>query len=196
MTPSKPLLLCIGGTTRPGSSTEKALRYVARVAEELGATARVMAGPELVLPNYSADRPERTPEAAALVQALRECDALVIASPGYHGNYSGLVKNVLDYAEDLARDAEPYLAGKPVGCIASAFGWQAIGTTLVGLRSVVHSLRGWNTPTGVAINSTQKIFDAEGLVCHDEVKAEIHDMARQIVDFARMKQAWAARAAA
>src|SRR2546430_7864202 len=146
MSEFKPQILCIGGTTRQGSSTEKALRYVAHVAEQLGAVPRVMAGPDLLLPNYSADKPERTPQAHALVEALRRCDGLVIASPGYHGNYSGLVKNVLDYAEDLAGDPDPYLQGKPVGCIASAFGWQAIGTTLVGLRSVVHALKAWNTP--------------------------------------------------
>jgi FMN reductase len=195
MSAFKPLILCIGGTTRVGSSTEKALRYVARVVEQLGAVPMVLAGPELVLPNYSVDNPERTAEAKELIQALRNCDGLVIGSPGYHGNYSGLVKNVLDYAEDLAHEPQPYLAGKPVGCIASAFGWQAIGTTLVGLRSVIHSLKGWNAPTGVSINSTQKIFDDSGAVIQADVRSEIDEMARQIVQFARMKQSWAAQPA-
>jgi FMN reductase len=163
--------------------------------EQLGAVPMVLAGPELVLPNYSVDNPERTAEAKELIQALRNCDGLVIGSPGYHGNYSGLVKNVLDYAEDLAHEPQPYLAGKPVGCIASAFGWQAIGTTLVGLRSVIHSLKGWNAPTGVSINSTQKIFDDSGAVIQADVRSEIDEMARQIVQFARMKQSWAAQPA-
>jgi FMN reductase len=194
MSEFKPLILCIGGTTRAGSSTEKALRHVARLVEGLGATPLVMAGPELVLPNYPADRTERSDQARSLVDAIRRCDGLVIASPGYHGNYSGLVKNVLDYIEDLAHEPSPYLDGKPVGCIASAFGWQAIGTTLVGLRSVVHALRGWNAPTGGSINSTQKIFDESGSVVQPEVKAELEEMTRQVVEFARMKQAWGRQA--
>lgn len=187
----KPVILCIGGTTRAGSSTEKALRHVAQAVEQLGGVAQLIAGPDLLLPNYSADRPQRDPLAQRLVDALRGCHGLVVASPGYHGNYSGLVKNVLDYAEDLGRDSSPYLEGKPVGCIASAFGWQAIGTTLVGLRSVVHALRGWNVPTGVSINSTQPIFDKDsGAVIHEEVKAELDEMTQQVVEFARMRHAW------
>ena len=190
MSDFKPTILCIGGTTRAGSSTEKALRYVAHVVERLGGHAKVMAGPELLVPNYAADRPDRTPEAQALVDAMRQCHGLIIASPGYHGNYSGLVKNVLDYAEDLANDTAPYLQGRAVGCIAAAFGWQAIGTTLVGLRSVVHALKAWNAPTGVSINSTQKIFDEGGMVVHDEVRAELDEMTQQVVEFTRMQHAW------
>lgn len=188
----KPMILCLGGTTRTGSSSEKALRYAARAVEASGGTARVIAGPELQLPNYSVDRPERDAASRELVQALRACHGLVIASPGYHGNYSGLVKNVLDYAEDLANDPAPYLEGRAVGCIAAAYGWQAIGTTLVGLRSVVHALRGWNVPTGVSMNSTQPIFDQDGDVVHAELRAELDAMAREVVEFARMRHAWLA----
>jgi FMN reductase len=44
---------------------------------------------------------------------VRGADALVFGSPGYHGTLSGLVKNALDYLEELGRDARPYVDGLP-----------------------------------------------------------------------------------
>ena len=64
------------------------------------------------------------------------------------------IKNALDYAEDTAKDARPYLDGRAVGCIACAYGWQATDSTLIAMRSIVHALRGWPTPLGVAANTT------------------------------------------
>src|SRR3546814_8041656 len=80
-----------------------------------------------------------------LVAAVRDADGLILASPGYHGSISGLVKNAIDYLEETARDRRVYLHGLPVGLIATAFGWQATGGTLLAMRSIVHALRGWPT---------------------------------------------------
>ena len=71
---------------------------------------------------------------------------IIVASPAYHGGVSGLVKNALDYVEDLRDAKRPYLDGRAVGCIACAGGWQAAVATLTGLRSISHALRGWPTP--------------------------------------------------
>jgi FMN reductase len=129
---------------------------------------------------YTPDTGERTPPARVLVNELARCDGLIISSPGYHGGLSGLIKNALDYAEDL-RDADrPYLEGRAVGCIVSAAGWQATTTTLISLRSVVHALRGWPTPLGVAFNST------EGLTGH--IERQLHILSQQVVEFARLRR--------
>ena len=85
----------------------------------------------------------------------------MIASPGYHGSVSGMVKNALDYAEDLRHDERPYLEDRAVGLIAVAHGWQTAVGTLNQLRQVVHALRGWPAPLGVAIN------DSAGLIGDD-----------------------------
>ncbi|AFL50876.1 FMN reductase [Sinorhizobium fredii] len=69
-----------------------------------------------------------------------------------------LVKNALDYTEDMRNDPAVYLDGRAVGCITCAYGPQAAGTTLVALRSIVHALRGWPTPLGVGINSASCRF--------------------------------------
>src|SRR6185312_15683816 len=68
------------------------------------------------LPMYAPHELERTPKALELVSALREADAVVVGSPGYHGAVSGLVKNALDYIEDLREDPRVYLDNTPWGC--------------------------------------------------------------------------------
>jgi FMN reductase len=184
---SSPLITCIGGTSRPSSTTERALRFTARMIEGLGARADVFAGPELILPMYAPENPERSPVARHLIQSLRACDGVVLASAGYHGAISGIVKNALDYTEDMAKDASPYLHGRAIGCIAVAKRWQMVGTTLVSLRSVVHALRGWPTPLGVAINTSVASFDETGACIAPDLERNLRTLAEQVVEFARMR---------
>ncbi|MFM9882879.1 MAG: NADPH-dependent FMN reductase [Burkholderiales bacterium] len=184
-----PRFVCIGGTTRAGSSTERALRYAAVLLEEAGGAVDVFAGPDLILPMYSSEDRQRSPVAIRIVEALRAADGVILASPGYHGGFSGLIKNVLDYLEDMADDPAPYLKGRAVGCIASAFGWQAIGTTLLSLRSVVHALGAWPTPTGVSMISTGRLFDEQGRCINEELDEQFRRVIAELFEFARRRQA-------
>jgi FMN reductase len=181
---TQPLIVAIGGALRSHSSTEKALRLVLARADARGARIRLFAGPDLDLPLYSPECAERTLRATALVEALRAADGVVLGSPGYHGSLSGLVKNVLDYAEDLRGDARPYLDGRAVGCVGAGAGWPGATAALTGLRSIVHALRGWNTPLGVAINTAEPVFDADGACLDPRLAAQLDAMADQITGFA------------
>lgn len=152
-TATRPYIVGLGGTLRPGSSTESALRIALDEARAAGADTELFGGADLArLPMYDPES-ENVDEALRLVESLRRADGVIIASPGYHGSVSGLVKNALDYIEDLREDGNPYLSGRSVGCVTTAYGWQAAVTTLQTLRSIVHALRGWPTPLGAAINS-------------------------------------------
>lgn len=184
-------ILGIGGTVRPGSTTERALRTSLAAAVAEGAEALMLGASDLLLPLYSPETVERSPEAVRLVEEIRAADGLIVASPGYHGAFSGLVKNALDYLEDLRDDHPPYLDGKAVGCIATAKGWQATVSTLVSLRSVVHALRGWPTPLGAAINTAIPIFDTDGTCIDPSARSQLEMVGRQVVEFARMQSAGA-----
>ena len=149
----QPLVVAIGGTLKPNSSTQKALVLALRGAELAGARTHLIPGSELDLPMFDPVNAERTAGARAMIERLRQADGVIIGSPGYHGTISGLVKNALDYTEDMASDARPYFHGRPVGSVATGAGWQGAVNTLTALRNMVHALRGWNTPIGVAINT-------------------------------------------
>ena len=146
-------IVALGGTVNPGSSTEQALRLAAQVAAGEGAEVTVFGGEYLTaLPHYLG--PQHDPSLGAeMVAAVREADGLLVAAPGYHGTISGVVKNALDYLEDLARDERPYLDGRAVGLIATAFGDQASMSTLLTMRAITHALRGWPTPMGATIRT-------------------------------------------
>ncbi|CAM4115619.1 NADPH-dependent FMN reductase [Kibdelosporangium persicum] len=173
----------IGGSLRTNSQSEWALRVALAGAEELGAKTTVISGDDLVLPFYDPAVPERSAAAHRLVENLRDADGVVLVSPGYHGTISGLVKNALDYVEDLREDERPYLDGRAVGCVATAQGWQAAVTTLTSLRSIVHALRGWPTPLGSAINSAEVRFDGAGECSSDSVATTLRTIGRQVAEF-------------
>ncbi len=181
-------ILAIGGSTRPESSSEVALRMAADGARRDGAEVTIISGRTLLFPIYDTETTERDPRAQALVDAVRAADGLIIVSPGYHGGISGLVKIALDYVEDLAGDPRPYLDGMAVGCIAVAHGWQATVSTLQQLRQVVHALRGWPTPLGGAVNSSQVRLAAAGE--DDPAVEQLRAVGAQVVEFARMRQAF------
>jgi FMN reductase len=178
-----PFIVGIGGTTRCGSSTESALRVALRHAEELGAETALFGGEALAaLEGYSPEQPERSEGQRAIVEAVRKSDAVIFASPGYHGGVSGLVKNAIDLLEDLRADERVYLDGMPVGCIVTAAGWQGCNTTLAAMRSIVHALRGWPTPLGVTLNTAGvKLFDRDGRCTDEQITASLRLLAEQVV---------------
>ena len=184
---ARPLILGIGGTPRQGSTTERALAVALRAAGAKGAETLLIPGPALVLPMYTPDAAARTVEATALVDAMRRCSGIIIASPSYHGSISGLMKNALDYAEDLRSDDRAYLDGLAVGLIACAGGWQAAVQTLATMRSIVHALRGWPTPLGAALNTSTRVFDEQGECLDLSMKLELETIGRQVVQFAKMR---------
>jgi FMN reductase len=181
----RPRIVGIGGTTKPGSSTEKALVACLAAAERLGAEVQVIAGPALAgLPLYSPEETLRTPEQLGFVDAVRQADGLILATPAYHAGMSGLLKNAIDLLEDLRDEPRPYLDGRAVGCIVTAYGWQGAGTTLTSVRTIVHALRGWPTPLGVTLNTAIPLFDATGVCMDERIQTQFEMLAQQVVSFA------------
>jgi FMN reductase len=180
-----PLIVGIGGTIRPRSTSETALMKALEVAKNAGARTVLFGGEFLAsLPHYNPADTSASAEQRRLVDTVREADGLIIASPGYHGSISGLVKNAMDCLEDLREDARPYLDGRAVGCIVAAAGHQAGGSTLAALRSIVHAMRGWPTPFGATLNAAGGLFDSEGDFTDDNDRRSITVVAEQIVTFA------------
>lgn len=178
-------IVAIGGTVSPGSATELALKVAMASAEAAGAEVALFDGSYLAdLPHYRG--PGHTLEhGAEMVEAVRAADGLLISAPGYHGTVSGLVKNALDYLEDLAGDCRPYLDGRAVGLIATAYGDQATVNTMQALRTVVHALRGWPTPMGATIRVGPDMFSPNGDRLDDRARVQLELVGRQVVDGAR-----------
>lgn len=176
---SAPHIVALGGTLRPESTTGKLLAAGLKIAEDRGARTTLLTGDDIAFPHYEPGNAEGNPVICRYLEALRTADAVIVGSPGYHGTLSGLVKTALDYVELLRVDQRVYLDGRPVGLIATAGGWQAAVSTLQALRTITHSLRGWPTPMGLAINTSEP-GDAIA-----QCNPQMEIMVGQIFDFLR-----------
>jgi FMN reductase len=174
-----PHIVALGGTLRAESVTGKLLAKALDIAEARGARTTLLTGDAIAFPHYEPGNADGNPAIGRYLEALRTADAVIVGSPGYHGTLSGLVKTALDYVEQLRTDDRVYLDGLPVGLIATAAGWQAAVSTLQALRTITHSLRGWPTPMGLAINTAEP---GDALTRCD---AQMEAMVDQIFSFLR-----------
>lgn len=178
-------IVAIGGTVSPGSTTEFALRVAMASAVAQGAEVTLFDGAYLANLAHYRSGAHSTGDGAEMVEAVRSADGILIAAPGYHGTISGLVKNALDYLEDLANDGRPYLDGRAVGLIATAYGDQATMSTMQTLRSIVHALRGWPTPMGATVRTYPGLFSQDGECLDDRVRSQLELVGQQLVHGAR-----------
>lgn len=145
----RPHVVVLCGSLGSANRTARLGHHCAELCVRANATASVFTGDDLDLPFYrpGSDHP---PAAVRLVEESARSDALVLVSPSYHGSISGLLKNALDYLNELVDAPRPLLDGRAVGCIALAAGPQGGASTLSAMRAITHALRAWPTPLGVA----------------------------------------------
>ncbi len=186
----RPVVVGLGGTTRAGSTTERALVVALRAAEAAGASTVLLGGAFLAtLPIFDPRPSGPTESQMQLLETIARADGVILATPGYHGSISGVMKNALDTLEFARPDCRRYLSGIAVGAVVTAAGAQAAGTSLITLRAIVHALRGWPTPLGAALNSATPLFDDAGRCLDEKDEGQLAMVAEQVVEFARMRDA-------
>ncbi len=185
----RPFIVGLGGTTRPGSTSEMALARALAAVERMGCEALMIGASGMPREVFDPTRPDRSLEASALVAALKRADGVIIATPSYHGGISGLVKNAIDFTEDMRADARPYLSDRAVGLIVCAEGPQAMGATLASLRAIVHALRGWPTPYAATLNSALKPFGGPDKPADPDAIVACERVGEQVAHFALMMRA-------
>ncbi|MFC4061511.1 NADPH-dependent FMN reductase [Planomonospora corallina] len=148
--PITPHVTVLSGALNAGSRTERLARWCAREFRARGASATLFRGAELDFPFYPGTG-RHGPGVVRFLDDLVRADGVVLVTPSYHGSVSGLLKNALDYVNELAADERPFFDGRAVGCVALAGGEQGAAATLATMRAIVHALRGWPTPLGVGV---------------------------------------------
>src|SRR3546814_8174189 len=92
---SRPLGCGIGGVIGGNSSAGRGLAIALDAAAQEGFRTRMFGGEDMArLPLYIPRATMRTDDERAFVDAVRDASALIIASPGYHGSISGVVKKI------------------------------------------------------------------------------------------------------
>lgn len=176
-------LLCIAGSLRSPSYCLETCKAIKRMAETTEFDVEIVDPRELNLPMYVPDfeLEDYAPHQAGierLIEAYRKTDAMVWVSPTYHGTVSGVFKNMLDFAEFLSSDPQPYFQGKPVGLIAIND-----STTFAAMRDCARELRAWLAPTHIEL--TKADFSNENSLASEKSHKRVTRLMAELATFVK-----------
>nr|WP_183600814.1 NADPH-dependent FMN reductase [Paenibacillus phyllosphaerae] len=168
-------ILFVAGSNHPSATSTNLSLYLERLARAQGFDTSFCNLHAEPLPFYS---PQGIGAEEANVRAfkrqLQEADAIVLASPEYHGSISGVLKNALDFA------SQDDFRGKPVLSVSSAGG--AVGvSSLQQLQAIVRNLHGINAPEWLSIGSAQRRPFEKASHGDYEVESSIEDRIHRVL---------------
>jgi FMN reductase len=173
-------ILGVAGSMRQESYSTLGLKMVLEEAKKYGSDSYMLELRDMNLPLYDpsgSSSNDLSPNnlgksvLGKITKALKWADALVLASPDYHGSMSGVVKNFLDYFwEDFA--------GKTFGYIVAS---HEKGLTVADqMRTAVRQCYGWSMPYNISING-EKDSDSKGNLANSALVRRIKMLARDLV---------------
>ncbi len=112
--------------------------------------------------------------------AAKAADAIILGTPEYHGSFSGVLKNALDF---LTFDE---LEGKMIGLVGVSGGATGAFDALNGLRSVGRALHAWVLPQQVAIAEAFKVFGDRGQVLDPAIEQRLLSVGSDAARFAHL----------
>jgi NAD(P)H-dependent FMN reductase len=175
---SRPHVVGIAGSLRDGSYTRTGIERALAEAADTGATTELLDLRELDLPVFDADAREAG-DAPALMEAVREADAILLGTPVYHGSYSAPLKNALDYC------GFDEFENKTVGLLAVAGGGFPI-TALEHLRSVCRALNCWVIPHQAAIPRARNVVE-DGTITDEGIEERVTRLGEEAVQYANIE---------
>jgi NAD(P)H-dependent FMN reductase len=174
-------ILGVAGSMRQESYSTLGLKMVLEEAKKYGSESHLLDLRDRNLPLYDPGAPSSNDSSfnnsnnvlEKITTALKWADALVLASPDYHGSMSGTLKNFLDYFwEDFA--------GKTFGYMIAS---HEKGLTVADqMRTAVRQCYGWSMPYNISING-EKDFDSEGNLVNSALVKRIKMLARDLVTY-------------
>ena len=168
-------VVALCGSRRDASKTRIACRTALQAAAEAGARTTLVDLREYDLPPLDPDDGDAG-DAPALRQTVADADAIILATPNYHGSYSGVLKNALDY---LGRDE---FGGKTVGLLEVA-GGRFPKPAMAHLRGVCRTLNAWTLPLEVGIPRSHETVGDDRIV-DDDVRERVRHLGEQAVAYA------------
>ena len=172
-------VLGIAGSLRRGSYNHALLREAAE---------RLPAGAELVeferlgeIPPYDADvEAEGTPEPVeALRRAMREADAVLVATPEYNHSIPGVLKNALDWASRPA--GQSALTGTPAAVIGASTGMFGAVWAQAETRKVLGALGGRIVEDELPVARAAELFTSGRLELSLEQSHQLEELLASLV---------------
>jgi FMN reductase len=170
------------GSLRQGSTSRMALNVALRGAESSGAETRLLDLGPYDLPFCRGK--EQEVHYPANVQRFRADvrwgDGILLATPEYHGSFSGVLKNALD----LMGFEE--FEGKMVGLVGVSGGRLGASDAMNTLRAVGRVLHAWVVPTQASVPAAFEAFDDRGEPKDPLVTERLMAVGSDVARFARL----------
>lgn len=181
-------VLAFCGSSRTGSFNKRLLDAAVAIARAQCAEVTELDLRELALPIYDGDLEagKGLPEGALrFKQALREHQALLIASPEYNGFFTPLLKNAIDWStRPHASGGNPFpskvaalIAASP-GALGGIRGLPALRVLLSGIGVLV-------TPTQMSLPLAAQAFDGQGALLDARQQAMLEGLITELLATAR-----------
>jgi chromate reductase, NAD(P)H dehydrogenase (quinone) len=171
-------VLGITGSLRRDSLNRALLRAA---AERLPAEAELVEFERLQeIPPYDADvETEGTPEAVeALRAAIREADAVLVATPEYNHSIPGVLKNALDWASRPA--GKSAMNGKPAAVIGASTGMFGAVWAQAETRKVLAALGGRVVEAELPVAHAAELYEAGRLELSPEQSQQLEEILAQL----------------
>ncbi|MFB6293705.1 MAG: NADPH-dependent FMN reductase [Halonotius sp.] len=172
---SDPHIVALAGSLRDESFTRVATSHALEGAAAAGATTELLDLREFDLPPLDPDL-DGQGDSDDLVARVDAADAVILGSPMYHGSYSGVLKNALDYC------GFDEFEGKTVGLLAVSGGSFPV-TALEHLRSVCRALNAWVVPHQAAVPNSYSAFE-DGAFVDDDTADRVATLGERVVRYA------------
>jgi chromate reductase, NAD(P)H dehydrogenase (quinone) len=184
-------LLLIAGSARSGALSVKLRDAARRMADAAGAQTSVLDLRALALPLYDGDieAGQGVPAgAAALRDAIREHDALLIVTPEYNGFPTPLFINAFDWLSRLP-DGLKITADKPAALLASSpgalGGLRALNYTRQYLQMAFQMLV---VPQQQAVSKAHEAFAADGSLIDAKTAAMTETVVQSLLRLAARRE--------
>jgi azobenzene reductase len=145
------------GSVRAGRQTHKIAYYVENKLVERGHEVLMLDLGEQPVPlmNERYGRAELQPmEVTELAEKFKQADAIILVSPEYHGSFTGVIKNALDYYwKEFER--------KPMGVIATGSGRMGGINASTQLQHIILSMGAFPVPYKLLVPQIQHAFDEQ-----------------------------------
>ena len=168
-------MVTIVGNRQRISYTAHAAQVVNATLASAGVTVEVMHGADL---NLAFPGDPVSSDAKRVEERVAAADAVILATPEYHGTYSAFLKLVI---ESLGYPSA--LEGKPVAMLGVAGGRLGATKSLEQLRNTCAHTGALVLPGAVSIAHANDAFDAEGGCIDGGVHAALEGLADSLLDF-------------
>jgi len=168
------------GSIRVGRQTHKIAYYVEKKLNERGVETLMVDLMENPLPLME-ERQTHVSTSSAITELglqLKNSDALLLVSPEYHGSFTGVLKNALDYYwAEFSR--------KPIGVITTGSGRMGGINASTQMQHVILSLGAYPMPYKLLVPDIQNAFDDQLQPLREDVVKNTERFLNEFVWFAR-----------